>query len=132
VREHLLEPLGITVNIVYPGQASTSMTRSVTPEMLDWWMRPIFPIFRRLVKDDRGRSAAKASASSVWAATSPELDGVTGRYFDKACQPARLLPSVEDAATQAAVIGMIEQAWGPWERVPSPTGAPFPEKPGHE
>ncbi len=102
----------ITAVIVYPGQASTRMTQSVTPEMLDGWMRPLFPLFRRLVADDGGKSAAKASRSSIWAATDPALDGVTGRYFNAKCRPGRLHPSVEDPAVQAAVIGLVEGTWG--------------------
>jgi NAD(P)-dependent dehydrogenase (short-subunit alcohol dehydrogenase family) len=108
-----LEPDAIMVNIVYPGQASTAMTRGVTPGMLDWWMRPLWPIFKRLVADDGGRSAAAASRSSVWAATAPELDGVTGAYYDSACQRGRLHASVLDPAAQEAVVARIERVWGP-------------------
>lgn len=104
---------GITVNIVYPGQASTSMTQGITPEMLDWWMRPIFPLFRRLVRPDGGVSAAAASRSSTWAATSPDLAGVTGRYFDKTCAPGTLHPTVLDEAAQEAVVARVEEVWGP-------------------
>lgn len=97
----------VTVNIVYPGQASTSMTRSVTPGMLPGVMRLAYPIFRLMTRDDGGRSAAKASRSSTWAATAEELDGVTGRSFDKHCQPAAMHASVLDEANQAKVIEAI-------------------------
>ncbi|MFN8413388.1 MAG: hypothetical protein U0Z26_19520 [Anaerolineales bacterium] len=68
---------GVTINVCYPGQASTNMTRSVTPEMLPRAMRWMFPVFKLMVRDDGGKSAAKAARSSVHLASSPEVEGVT-------------------------------------------------------
>jgi len=79
---------GVTINVCYPGQASTNMTRSVTPEMLPRAMRWMFPIFKLLVREDGGKSAAKAARSSVYLASSPEVEGVTGKYFDTNCKEA--------------------------------------------
>lgn len=78
-----LKGTGVTCNICYPGQASTSMTQNVTADMLPWLARPLFPVFKLLTKPDGGKSAQKASRSSVFLASSPEVEGKTGLYVNK-------------------------------------------------
>ena len=73
-----LRGTGVTVNICYPGQASTSMTQSVTPQMLPGFMKNLFPLFKFLVRPDGGKSAAKASRSSVYLATSGDVKNSFG------------------------------------------------------
>ncbi|HNB40899.1 MAG TPA: SDR family oxidoreductase [Anaerolineales bacterium] len=98
-----------TINVCYPGQASTNMTRSVTPEMLPRAMRWMFPIFKLAVREDGGKSAAKAARSSVYLASSPEVDGVTGKYFDTNCKEATWSPAVMDAANRERLWKIVEQ-----------------------
>ena len=100
---------GMTINVCYPGQASTNMTRSVTPEMLPRAMRWMFPIFKLLVRDDGGKSAAKASRSSVYLASSPEVEGVTGKYFDTNCKEAAWSPAVMDGDMRKTLWEQVEQ-----------------------
>ncbi|MBK8823051.1 MAG: SDR family oxidoreductase [Anaerolineales bacterium] len=100
----------VTINVCYPGQASTNMTRSVTPEMLPGFMRFIFPLFKFMVRDDDGKSAAKASRSSVYLASSPEVKGVTGKYFDTNCKEAAWSFAVTDAAVRSTLWKFVEQA----------------------
>lgn len=76
----------ITMNICYPGQASTRMTQNVTADMLPFLLRPLFPLFKLLVKPNNGKSAKKASRSSVYLATSKEVENMNGMYFDKNVQ----------------------------------------------
>ena len=100
---------GVTINVCYPGQASTNMTRSVTPEMLPRAMRWMFPIFKLLVRDDGGKSAAKAARSSVYLASSPEVEGVTGKYFDTNCKEAAWSPAVMDDDMRKTLWEQVEQ-----------------------
>ena len=100
---------GMTINVCYPGQASTNMTRSVTPEMFPGFVRFLFPIFKLAVRDDGGKSAAKASRSSVYLASSPEVEGVTGKYFDTNCKEAAWSPAVMDAAIRQKIWETIEK-----------------------
>ena len=58
--------------------------------------------------DDGGKSAAKASTSTVHAATSPELAGVTGRYFDSHCKERPMHPKASDHQNQARIIAVLE------------------------
>ncbi|MBI5944598.1 MAG: SDR family oxidoreductase [Chloroflexi bacterium] len=99
---------GVTINICYPGQASTNMTRSVTPEMLPRAMRWMFPVFKFMTRDDGGKSATKASRSSVYLASSPEVEGVTGKYFDTNCKEAAWSPAVMDAKTRGDLWKIVE------------------------
>lgn len=100
---------GVTINVCYPGQASTNMTRSVTSEMLPRAMRWMFPIFKLAVREDGGKSAAKAARSSVYLASSPEVDGVTGKYFDTNCKEAAWSPAVMDEANRETLWKIVEQ-----------------------
>jgi len=63
----------MAINVCYPGQASRSMTRSVTAEMFPPAVRFIFPIFKFMTRPDGDKSARKASRSSVYLTSSPEL-----------------------------------------------------------
>ena len=99
----------VTINVCYPGQASTNMTRSVTPEMLPRAMRWMFPVFKLMVRDDGGKSAAKASRSSIYLASSPEVEGVTGKYFDTNCKEAAWSPAVMEADVREKVWTLVER-----------------------
>lgn len=92
-----LRDSGVTVNVCHPGQASTTMTRNVTPDMLPARMRTLWPEFERRTRADQGQSAAAAARSSIYLATSPEVQGVTGRYVDSRCRPADWPAAVLDA-----------------------------------
>ncbi|MBK6791084.1 MAG: SDR family oxidoreductase [Anaerolineales bacterium] len=99
----------VTINVCYPGQASTNMTRSVTPEMLPGFMRFAFPLFKLMVREDGGKSAAKASRSSIYLASSPEVEGVTGKYLDTNCKEAAWSPAVLDGNSRDQLWSMVEQ-----------------------
>ena len=98
----------VAINVCYPGQASTSMTRSVTPEMLPSVMRWMFPVFKWITREDGGKSAAKASRSSVYLASSKEVEGVTGKYFDTNCKEAAWSPAVMNAEHRQRIWQIVE------------------------
>ncbi len=99
----------MTVNVCYPGQASTQMTRSVTPEMLPGLMRLIWPLFKQVVREDGGQSAAKASRSSVYLATSAEVTGISGQYFDTNCKRVVWPQAVLDQETRQKIWAITER-----------------------
>ena len=104
-----LRPQGIFLNIVYPGNASTSMTNSMSPKDFPAPMRPMWPVMRRVLhRRDGGASAAKASRSSIFAVTDPALKAVSGRYFDSKARPAKHHRTVLNKANQRRVIAVIE------------------------
>jgi NAD(P)-dependent dehydrogenase (short-subunit alcohol dehydrogenase family) len=102
-----LEPEGVTVNVVYPGVASTAMTQAVSTKTLPGPMKLLYPLFAWMFRDDGGKSAAKAAQSTIWGATTDALDGVTGRYFDTHTKEQKLHPSGYDPAVQARIMGVI-------------------------
>ena len=110
-RAPALAERGVFLNIVYPGNASTAMTRAMRPSSMPWWARPGWPLFRLLrLREDGGRSAARASRSSVWAATAPELEGRHSLYYDTDCRPAELPADVRDPRKQERVLAYISAA----------------------
>lgn len=110
---HELEPEGIDVNVVFPGRASTAMTRSLSMSALPGPMKLMYPFFKLFFADDGGKSAAKAARSTVWAATAPELEGVTGRYYDTHMNEQRLHPTAYDPDVQACILDVITAAKSP-------------------
>jgi len=63
----------ITFNTVHPASATSSLGRESTKSLIT---KIIYFLWRPLMK-----TAAEGAASSIYAATSPELEGVTGKYY---------------------------------------------------
>src|SRR5918994_3925358 len=68
-----LEGTGVTVNLADPGGASTEMTRS---EAIPWVFRTINRLGRKVMTTE------KAVRVSIYLASSSEVEGVNGAYFD--------------------------------------------------
>ena len=89
---------GITVNTLHPGVVATEIWRQVAILRIlsKWFML----------------SPEKGARTTVYLAASPDVDGVTGKYFDK-CQPAKTTTLSHDEtlqeklwATSAALTGL--------------------------
>jgi retinol dehydrogenase-14 len=65
-----LEGSGVTANCLHPGVVSTNLARDFTP--LFRWMAKLFFI-----------SPEKGAQTSVYLASSPEVEGISGKYFSK-------------------------------------------------
>jgi len=63
----------ITFNVVHPASAMSNLGRESTKSLVT---KIVYFLWRPLMK-----TAAEGAASSIYAATSPELEGVTGKYF---------------------------------------------------
>lgn len=105
-----LESEGICVNIVFPGRASTAMTQALSPQALPGAMKLMYPFFRLFFREDGGKSAAKAAHSTIWAATTPELEGVTGAYFDTHGTRQSLHASAYEADVHTRIIQTLTAA----------------------
>lgn len=95
----------ITVNVIFPGRASTKMTRSLTLASLPGPMKLFLPFMKLYFRDDGGKSAAKCSTSSVWGATSHSLESVTGKYFDTNCKEVKMHETAYDGGVQWTIMG---------------------------
>ena len=68
-----LEGTGVTANCLHPGVVSTALFRDLTP-----WLRTVVWLARPfLLKPESGADTA------VYLASAPEVEGVTGQYFEK-------------------------------------------------
>lgn len=76
-----LEGTGVTVNALHPGFVSTGFGKN-NPGFLMKIMRVVVPLI--------ARSPEKGAETSIYLASSPEVQGITGKYFVdcKASQPA--------------------------------------------
>jgi NAD(P)-dependent dehydrogenase (short-subunit alcohol dehydrogenase family) len=69
-----LSGTGVTANAVHPGLVRTGLSTKNTP----WPVRPI----AALVVASRAISELEGASGPLWLASSPELDGVSGEYFN--------------------------------------------------
>ena len=99
----------LTLNVCFPGQAITNMTRSVTPEMLPGLLRLMYPIFKLMTIPDNDKSAALAARTSIYLASSIAVEGVNGKYFDTNSKIVAWPAPVHDPDTRAKLWAMVEQ-----------------------
>ncbi|HEY3934833.1 MAG TPA: SDR family oxidoreductase [Gemmatimonadales bacterium] len=76
---HRLEGSGVTVNCCHPGIVDTPVLRGLYDR---WWSRWVWPIVRRFAI-----TPEEGAATPLYLATSPDVEGVTGKYF-KDCRAA--------------------------------------------
>jgi NAD(P)-dependent dehydrogenase (short-subunit alcohol dehydrogenase family) len=89
---------GITANAVHPGAiAATNLSRHLDPDYLEQL---------RASGVYRYKTAEQGAATSVLAATSPQLEGIGGRYFED-CNEA---PVVEPDSSQSSGSGVASYA----------------------
>ena len=105
-----LESKGISVNIVFPGRAYTPMTKSLSLKSLPGPMKIMFPFLKLFFREDHGKSASKAAQSTIWAATSADLDNVSGKYFDTYCQNQEVHKTALDPKVQGRIMKLIESS----------------------
>lgn len=107
-----MEGTGITMSCCYPGQASTNMTRGVTPEMLPEKMRWLFPVFRLMTKPDQGRSAKKAASSTIYLASSVNVEKTNGKYFNSKCKETQMPKVAYDATAREYLWSVVHKLTG--------------------
>jgi NAD(P)-dependent dehydrogenase (short-subunit alcohol dehydrogenase family) len=69
-----LEGSGVTANAMAPGFVMTGLYRESTPSLR---------LVLRLVRLFFGRNAAQGADTAVWLASSPEMEGTNGRFFER-------------------------------------------------
>lgn len=102
-----LEGKGVTVNAVHPGGVATGFARDGDVRAPFSW---VFVLVRPLL-----RSPEEGAQTSIYVASAPELDGVTGKYFkdSKESEPS-LVAQDDDAAKRlwTASEALVSQASG--------------------
>ena len=85
-----LDPAKVTVNCVHPGAVRTRLGRDDEGTRLSEAVWPL--VSRFFLRPEQG------ARTSVWAATDPGLDGVTGRYFSKSAIANPKKTALDDVA----------------------------------
>lgn len=93
---HRLDGTGVTVNALHPGHARTKMTTT----NISWIIKKIMNLF--------SKSPEKAAETSVYLASSPEVEGVSGKYFKK-CMPVKSHKITYDESIQKKVWEISEK-----------------------
>lgn len=107
---------GVTVNVAYPGHGYTPGNRSVAFPRL---YRPVAPLLRVLGPVLLGeRAIAKAARSSVHLASSADVAGVTGAYFNLQRRRTPWPAATTDERNREVVWALCERLSG--ERSPAP------------
>ncbi|XP_069881144.1 retinol dehydrogenase 14 [Dipodomys merriami] len=83
-----LEGTNVTVNVLHPGVVRTNLGRHIHIPLL---ARPLFS----LVSWAFFKSPLEGAQTSIYLASSPEVEGVSGRYFGD-CKEEELLPKAMD------------------------------------
>jgi NAD(P)-dependent dehydrogenase (short-subunit alcohol dehydrogenase family) len=108
---------GITVNAVMPGGIATGLQRYIDPEELDRARREAGATAEL-------KTIEQGAATSIFAAVSPLLDGIGGRYLED-CHEADIVPSRADSdgrhgvAAYALDPANAERLWALSERLAS-------------
>ncbi len=94
---------GITANAVHPGTiATTNLMRDLDPDVLAH-LRASAPYAETFDESKlRYKTIERGAAPSVLVATSPQLDGIGGRYFED-CNQARVLDPAAPNASGSGV-----------------------------
>jgi NAD(P)-dependent dehydrogenase (short-subunit alcohol dehydrogenase family) len=97
---------GVTVNALHPGVVATNFMDHVVPPFAQPFARPLISIFKRfLIKSEEG------AKTTLYLATSPEVEGVTGKYFDK-CKERSSVPISYDKSLQQQLWDIGEELTG--------------------
>jgi len=97
-----LEAKQVTVNTLHPGGVRTNLLAS-NGWFFRWVAQPIF--------DLHAISAAEGAQTSVYLASSPEVEGVTGKYFVR-CKACPSSPESYDEAAQKRLWKTSEEMTG--------------------
>ncbi|CAI5769399.1 Uncharacterized protein PODLI_1B020849 [Podarcis lilfordi] len=83
-----LENTGVTVNVLHPGIVRTNLGRHIHIPLL---AKPLF----NLVSWAFFKTPLEGAQTSIYLASSPEVEGVSGKYFGN-CKEEQLLPNAMD------------------------------------
>jgi retinol dehydrogenase-12 len=100
-----LQGTGVTVNALHPGFVATNIGSNI-----GWFMRVIRPLMNL-----RALSVEEGAETVIYLATSPEVEGITGKYFFR-CKPV----SSSDYSHDVAV---AKQLWTVSEEMTGQTGS---------
>jgi NAD(P)-dependent dehydrogenase (short-subunit alcohol dehydrogenase family) len=103
-----LEGTGVTVNALHPGIVRTNIGKSA-----NWFIGAFWNVYTRVTG---GLTPAEGARTTIYLAASPDVEGVSGKYFDEKQQITPSDPATydEDAARRlwkvsAEMVGLAEE-----------------------
>jgi len=99
-----LKDTGITVNALHPGHAATDIWNMWPGK---WYQALLFKIFKMLMKP-----TVEAAQNSIYLASSNEVKGITGKYFEKKKIKEKVSPKSKDRQLQKALWQLSEKLTG--------------------
>jgi len=97
-----MEGKGVTVNTLHPGVVGTQIGYANNQTFISWIWRLANPFML---------SSEKGAETSIYLASSPEVEGVTGKYFEQ-CKPKRSAELSYDEALAAKLWKVSEKQVG--------------------
>lgn len=70
-----------TANTLHPGVVNTELARYLLPDQTAWWQQPLIEISKAFAL-----TPEQGAQTSIYLASSPEVEGLSGKYYDK-CRP---------------------------------------------
>ncbi|MFD9903289.1 SDR family NAD(P)-dependent oxidoreductase [Streptomyces sp. NPDC059063] len=98
----------VTVNVAYPGHACTPGNKATPTKAFPYAYRPAAPLVR-LLGPLLLADLAKPARSSLRLASSPDLEGVTGAYFNAKGERVPWPAFAADPGTRSAVWSLCEE-----------------------
>ena len=96
-----LEGTGVTSNALHPGVVNTGIGRHAP-----FFLQPVIKLYGLFTL-----SPEQGAATSLYCATAPELEGVTGKYFDK-CAESKCPSKCRDAEVATKLWSVSEELTG--------------------
>jgi NAD(P)-dependent dehydrogenase (short-subunit alcohol dehydrogenase family) len=100
---------GIAVNVTHPGGADTAMSRSLTAGMVPAYMRLLWPLVGLSLGLLKAEDAAR---SSLFLASSAEVSGVSGVYFNRKGRKTRWHRDMVDPDKRKVIWELSERLTG--------------------
>ncbi|MBO0792592.1 MAG: SDR family oxidoreductase [Ktedonobacteraceae bacterium] len=82
-----LDGVGVTANVLHPGVVATNIWSQPLPAFLRW-----ISVISRFF----GVSPEEGARTTIYLASSPEVEGVTGKYFEKSKEKKSAQPSYDE------------------------------------
>lgn len=88
--QRLGKEYSLTANTLHPGVVATELFRYFTPDPLPWFLEPLMKVAGNFLK-----TPEQGAETSIYLATSPRVDGVSGEYYAD-CRPSPSSPESQN------------------------------------
>ena len=112
-----LKPRRISVNVCYPGHASTEGTKQINSKMLPLHLRFVYPImwiYKFLTMPQTDKAHQKVARSSIFAASADELQNKSQLYIETNCKITKFPQPVYDLDNRKFIWNFVNNILKPY------------------